>query len=389
VRRRGEEPRDLRPFAEQLVRRPSEWARRLRVSEPDAEDLVQDALVLVLENEHTIEPRARWSWFRAALQHRKLHFLSDQALAKKYESRLEAHLREQGAPFGAPDSGLARQQTLSAMQWLLEQVHTSRREVAVLHLCEDRSLEEIAEQSGAPLGTVRSRWERAKDDMRSAIERQRAKHGGKSLLLAVAALLTGLWLWIAGRGRRADVACTPVSVRARSRASHSRRDSLSRRTRDGGKSAVQGREPGRRGRVAALFACAALPAVVTLHDPVTPPDVISNEESATSRFDTLGMFAPYLSASAERERDRDTQAGNPRTVLAEAAPAAESDVERDFARRPLGRATTALLRGDVAMARDALQTYDFLHPDNPFPAQRAQLAASVAALDAQRCTALP
>jgi len=60
-----------------------------------------------------------------------------------------------------------------------------------------------------------------------------------------------------------------------------------------------------------------------------------------------------------------------------------------MARGFLTIATSAIGRGDMATAGDALRTYDFACAANPFAQQRAQLGATLAALDARSRRGLP
>ncbi len=355
--RRREDAADLGAFAGEVLRDPRKWSRHLRVPEHDAEDLLHDALVLLVEHEAAVAPAARWSWFASTLRHRKLGFARDRARARAHDPALEAHLRAQPPPFPAPDAEIPDR--AAAACWLIEQVSPSRRDVARRHLFDLRTLEEIAAETGTPIGTVRSRWERAKRDMRAALAREEAKRGGNAWLVALVALLSGLWVWLTGSRKQPTVAV----------GAHSEAEAATRQ----------------RARTVMLFASAAwVLAAVETHDHWEWPEVGSQDEEVARGFEVERAFVPFLSASAERERDWTTP---PQRTQAGSDPGAGKD--REMARGLLTIATSAIRRGDVATARDALRTYDFACAANPFAQQRAQLGATLAALDVGSRRGLP
>lgn len=356
VRRCEDDPDDLGAFAGEVLRDPRRWSRQLRVPQHDTEDLLHDALVRLVEHAHAIDPAARWSWFSSTLQNRKLGLVRDRARARAHEPALEAHLRAQPPPFPPPDAEIP--DLAAAARWLIEQVHPSRRDVARRHLRDMRTLEQIAAETRTPIGTVRSRWERAKQDMRAALHREETKRGRMAWLAALMALLAGLWARLTG----------PRKGSASAAGARSESDASTRR----------------RGRAAVLFASAASAVAIAAHDRWEWPNVGSQDEELARAFEVERAFVPFLSVSAERERDWTAQP--PR---GEGGSDFGAGKDREMARGFLTIATSAIRRGDIATARDALGTYDFACAANPFPQQRAQLGATVAALDAGSRRGLP
>ena len=72
--------------------------------------------------------------------------------------------------FGDPSELLIRREQEAEFMRLVEQLPPAQRSVLLLHFVEDFSLEEIANITGAQLGTVKSRMHYAKLALRKLIE---------------------------------------------------------------------------------------------------------------------------------------------------------------------------------------------------------------------------
>lgn len=367
VRHRAAAPAPLVDLVEELLH--PETRPRLRVHPQDAGDLLQDALLLFVERHERIQPGSWRAWILGTLRNRERELFKKQALWKKYEPLLEAHLQEH-APWGQePDVAIRQQQVLLALIWLLDQVEPSRRDVTERVLFDGLSLEAIAAETSVPLGTVRSRWTRAKVDMRDAIDRERARLD--DVFVAIMVAIVGAWaLWIATHVRRAAGALAPGRVGAGSQSA-----------RPSSPQAV---------RVGASFACALLALLVIRHvatrvlESSASADAASVEVLAATpaeqvREGDLLLLQPFLTTNAERELDWATSE-TPRAgaSLGPASSARADDCEAEVGRGLLDRANTALHEGDERMARDALRLYDEDFPSDPFPALRAQVANALA-----------
>jgi RNA polymerase sigma factor (sigma-70 family) len=305
---------------------PEKWAHALRVSEQDAEDLIQDAVLALLEkpNERPRSPRG-WLFGAARLGRRRL--LRARARAAKYEPQVEAYLRDLGGPFPAPDEELDCRERLLAVFWLLDHVKPGRRAVAEHHLLGESSEEDIAAELGLVLGTVKSQWRRAKADMRAGLDREMAKNGDKAWLAGLFALVAALWLWVSRHVRR---------------------------------------RPGR------LLACAALSLAVST-DGASSAESVSRTDDATSSLRiSLPSIAVFLPAWAEREagaegsainlEHREELVRNPRIGLAIKAET-RAKTTTSHQGDPLAKVREAMRRGDLEEAAMALRAYETNHPD--------------------------
>ncbi|MGA9527019.1 MAG: RNA polymerase sigma factor [Terriglobales bacterium] len=130
-------------------------------SREQAEDFFQDTWIRVLERGHQYDGRHEFStWLFAVAR----NLVIDQMRRKQPASLDSLTDREDSAPFDIPaigqptafDATVQREQNehISAG---MEHIVAEYREALVLRFQEGMSLEEIAQVTGAPLGTVKSR----------------------------------------------------------------------------------------------------------------------------------------------------------------------------------------------------------------------------------------
>jgi RNA polymerase sigma-70 factor (ECF subfamily) len=164
-----------RLYAPRLFR----FALRLTGSREEAEELVQETLLRSLPALKRFEGRARLSTYLI----RALSNLWKNRLRAKSRSRLVEWFRaarrnpsrpeEDDAEFVPVDqapSPLERLETderNEALRNAVGQLEPNRRLALLLREVEDLSYEEIAEMTGVPVGTVRSRLARARSDLRA------------------------------------------------------------------------------------------------------------------------------------------------------------------------------------------------------------------------------
>ncbi len=397
VRRRPCLPPPLLAVLEDVLHRKHRRAPRSCAS--DAEDILQDTLLLFVEKQQCIRPGSGHAWFYSALHNRERELLREKALRRKYAPLVAAYCNEHTSRGGSPDAPIRQHDILSALVWLLGQVARSRRDVAERHMLDGVTLAEIAAGSGEPINTVEAKWRRARADMRAAIARERARLD-PVFVAVLTAIISAWFLWLAGSGRRVAGALTAAIGRDR-RSPTPAAPAVSRAQRAAGPGAARGRHdagPSPRGaRIGAAAACAVLPLVLLKHVPIDVPpspgaifaasyaDTAASLASEGRHDDDVrrdadhAVFTPFLATNAEREREWGAGAATPRAapVSRPATAAPVSPVLQKMARGFLARATEALARGDVDIARDALSLYDLGIPGNPFPAERARVAATL------------
>ena len=158
-----------RTHAPRLYRLALHLARR----PDDAEDLVQETLVRALPKLDRFEGRARLSTYLM----RALTNLWRNGLRSRGRSRIvpwpETGEDRRPAEFPDPapsvEDGLLRRDRADRVRDALERLEPTRRLTILLREVEGLSYEEIADMTAVPVGTVRSRLARARDDLRKIL----------------------------------------------------------------------------------------------------------------------------------------------------------------------------------------------------------------------------
>jgi RNA polymerase sigma-70 factor (ECF subfamily) len=154
------------------------FAIRLTGRREDAEDLVQETLVRALPALKRFEGRARVSTYLMRAQSN----LWKNRLRSRKRSRVVEWFRgsrdaadEQGPEMLAVDEApsplerLEQQDRAAEVRRCIARLEPNRRLALLLREVEELSYEEIAEMTGVPVGTVRSRLARAREDLRELL----------------------------------------------------------------------------------------------------------------------------------------------------------------------------------------------------------------------------
>jgi RNA polymerase sigma-70 factor (ECF subfamily) len=153
-------------------------AMRLSGNREEAEDLVQETLVRALPALRRFEGRSRLSTYLV----RALTNLWKNRLRSRARSRVVSWFQSggrenehDGAGIDPPDPGPSADERIEAegraaqVRLAVTRLHPDRRVTLLLREVEELSYEEIASITGVPVGTVRSRLARARDDLRSLL----------------------------------------------------------------------------------------------------------------------------------------------------------------------------------------------------------------------------
>jgi len=150
-------------------------AMQLTRRREDAEDLVQETLVRALPALARFEGRARLSTYliraltnlwKNRLRSRSRSRIVQRTPVRDEQGGEQDPLEQAKDPAPSPEASLARRQRTEAMYSAVEQLSPDRKLALLLREVEGLSYEEIAEMTGVPVGTVRSRLARARDDVR-------------------------------------------------------------------------------------------------------------------------------------------------------------------------------------------------------------------------------
>lgn len=150
------------------------YLRRMARSEGEAVAWLQDTWVRVFTSLGTLsDPQRLAPWLYTLARRVAQRHLVELAVARVDE--LDAD--------GAPDPGRDTQRELEdaeAVHWGLGRLAPVQREVLVLFFLEDLSLREIAEVLEIPVGTVKSRLHKARNELRALLERTERPHESRT-----------------------------------------------------------------------------------------------------------------------------------------------------------------------------------------------------------------
>jgi RNA polymerase sigma-70 factor (ECF subfamily) len=179
ARIRDGDPAAFEAVAREYAPRLFRLALRLTGRREEAEDLVQETLVRALPALRRFEGRSKlWTYLARALGN-----LWKNRLRSRKRSRLVAWFRGRGdrdaadeATFDPADTApsaldrLEQADRAAEIRRAVAELEPQRRWTLLLREVEEMSYEEIAEATDVPVGTVRSRLARARDDLRHLLE---------------------------------------------------------------------------------------------------------------------------------------------------------------------------------------------------------------------------
>ena len=149
-------------------------------SRPDAEDIVQEAYLRALRSFGTFRGEDMRPWLLAIVRNAAYRWLNHRRRTGNVVSLEEAYAGNVGEESGggeiAADEPSAEARLIGAAERdyvvrALAELPPAFREVLVLRELEDFSYRDIAEVTGAPIGTVMSRLSRGRGELRKALTR--------------------------------------------------------------------------------------------------------------------------------------------------------------------------------------------------------------------------
>jgi len=174
------------PRFEQLALKHLEAAYNLAFwlvrSRPDAEDVVQDAYLRALRGFQNFHGDDMRPWLLAIVRHTAYRWLNNRRRAGNVISLEEAYeaaaIRSPGEVADSEPNAEARLIGAAEQHYVvraLGELPPAFREVLVLREIEGLSYRDIADVTGAPIGTVMSRLARGRRDLRQALTQLLAK----------------------------------------------------------------------------------------------------------------------------------------------------------------------------------------------------------------------
>jgi RNA polymerase sigma-70 factor (ECF subfamily) len=157
---------DFADVTRPLLRHVFSIARRILRDDDAAWDAVQEALIS-LWLEDTMPANLR-SWLACTVAHRSLHMARCQSRRRRHEIRAGFE-RFQGVDRDDPANQMDGDELGCILEKALARIAPDQRAVLVLHVVEQMDYESIASKLQVPIGTVRSRLNRARRALRELL----------------------------------------------------------------------------------------------------------------------------------------------------------------------------------------------------------------------------
>ena len=145
------------------------YVRRLVPQESDAWDVLQQTWLGAYQSIRSLtDPKLLATWLYRIARNKSISHRRAQG------ARAAAELAEIIGEPAADDEGDALQEfeNAEAVHRALDELSLAHREALTLHFLQDLSLEQIAEVTDVPVGTVKSRLHHAKRELRKVLERE-------------------------------------------------------------------------------------------------------------------------------------------------------------------------------------------------------------------------
>lgn len=134
-----------------------------------AEEATQNAFAKLVAKGHDVAPASQKSWLFRVAYHEALALRRRQATGAR-AVRQWAQGRTGAGP--GSDAPLVRQEAVAAVRGAIDDLPPEQRQVVVMRIYQEKSFAEIAEELGAPLGTVLGRMRSALEKLRRGLKNQ-------------------------------------------------------------------------------------------------------------------------------------------------------------------------------------------------------------------------
>jgi len=148
------------------------YAFELVRNEQDALDIVQETFLNAIRHLRGLRDDGRFGSWLFSIAHQKViqHWRRARRADCLFAEPLAGEVAEVADPAGSPLESLIHQEQEQQFLSALAQLPPAQRTVLLLHFVEDFSLEDIANITGTPQGTVKSRLHYAKQALRKLIQ---------------------------------------------------------------------------------------------------------------------------------------------------------------------------------------------------------------------------
>lgn len=133
-------------------------------------DIVQETFIAAARHIQSLQDNSKFGGWLFGIAHQRCIQLWRKSQRRAQDSSLDEMAESLVDTEAAPDEWLIRREDQARFTRAIEQLALPHRSVLLLHFVEDFSLEQIAEITGAQLGTVKSRMHYAKKALRKLLD---------------------------------------------------------------------------------------------------------------------------------------------------------------------------------------------------------------------------
>ena len=150
------------------------YVAELVQSREEALDIVQETFANASRYIGKLRDDSKFASWLFQISHQKcIRYLERRGQRVLMEFPLDEETQYLSSEQSNPREWAIRKEDEQAFSRMLEEIPIAQRSVLLLHFVEDFSLEEIAEISAVPVGTVKSRMHHAKKTLRKILEKEK------------------------------------------------------------------------------------------------------------------------------------------------------------------------------------------------------------------------
>lgn len=143
---------------------------KLTGSQFDAEDLTQETFLSVYKNLSTFQRDYEKAWICKIATNKGLDFLK--SAGRRSEPKEDAYFAEVKDSREGPEEVYLKQESKEYVYTICQQLKTPYKEVATEHFYREKSVKEIAQETGKGTKTIQTQIYRAKAMIKKQIERR-------------------------------------------------------------------------------------------------------------------------------------------------------------------------------------------------------------------------
>ena len=372
---------EIEAFVKEQYERLPDIARRLRVPEHEAEDVLQRSLEKLWMHHVAVE-RSRWdAWLWHTMRFQCMDRSKRARRAREMETEVTLLLEDwQSGP--SPEVEAYQRECEGELLALLERLAPERREVVRLYLIDDLPMGEVAARLGISENTAKDRWRLACGDMEHHWGRERARErsrlGISAFLTTIAAVFLAFFRRVLGPTPRragpllACAACALLAPGDQRRPPAGTAETTAVITPAPARPDTPAASPPLAPRAESPAPTPGNPSPATSGNPSPARPARTALHASTSSTPVLAARHPAIAPASGPDPMASQAAG-----AMQSPPPGAAEAQLAAARKHLLSVGNLLRRDRKDAARALLRQYRLLFPEDPLPDMHRRLAAAL------------